>query len=103
MIFLIHPLEHFGVPSGAAIAIVIAGKKLLKGGTSKIGTHRNRYGRLRPVVGGRAGWVGVEGVRLSAVGGGVEHRLGDAVLPGQVAGGADDLIASQVQGGSGSR
>jgi hypothetical protein len=29
MIFLIHLLEHFGVPSGAAIAIVIAGKKLL--------------------------------------------------------------------------
>lgn len=39
MIFLIHLLEHFGVSSGAAIAIVIAGKKLLKGGTWKIGAH----------------------------------------------------------------
>lgn len=42
MIFLIHLLEHLGVPSGAAIAIVIAGRKLLKGGTSKIGARRGR-------------------------------------------------------------
>jgi hypothetical protein len=46
MIFLIHLLEHFGVPSGAAIAIVIAGQKLLQGGTSKIGAHRDRDDRL---------------------------------------------------------
>jgi len=46
MIFLIHLLEHFGVPSGAAIAIVIAGKKLLKGGTSKIGAYRDRDDRF---------------------------------------------------------
>jgi hypothetical protein len=45
MIFLIHLLEHFGVPSGAAIAIVITGKKLLKGGTSKTGAHRDRDAR----------------------------------------------------------
>jgi hypothetical protein len=42
MIFLIHLLEHSGLPSGAAIAVVIAGQKLLKGGTSKIGAHRDR-------------------------------------------------------------
>jgi hypothetical protein len=42
MIFLIHLLEHSGLPSGAAIAVVIAGQKLLKGGTSKIGARRDR-------------------------------------------------------------
>lgn len=46
MIFLIHLLEHLGVPSGAALAIVITGKKLLKGGTSKIGARRDRDDRL---------------------------------------------------------
>jgi hypothetical protein len=37
VIFLIHLLEHLGVPSGAAIAIVIAGRKALKAGTSRMG------------------------------------------------------------------
>ena len=31
MIIVIHLLQHLGVPSGAAIAIVIAAKKFLKG------------------------------------------------------------------------
>jgi hypothetical protein len=43
--FLVHLLEHLGVPSGAAIAI--AGNKLLKGGTSRIGARRGRDGRGR--------------------------------------------------------
>jgi hypothetical protein len=47
MILLIHLLEHLGVPSGGAIAIVITGKKLLKGGTSKIGARRGRDDRGR--------------------------------------------------------
>jgi len=47
MIFLIQLLEHLGVPSGAAIAIVINGRKLLKGGTSKIGARRGRDDRDR--------------------------------------------------------
>jgi hypothetical protein len=42
---LIHLLEHLGVPSGAAIAIVISGRKLLRGGTSKIGPRRCRDDR----------------------------------------------------------
>jgi hypothetical protein len=46
MIFLIHLLEHSGLPSGAAIAIVVAGQKILKGGTSKIGAHRDRDDRF---------------------------------------------------------
>jgi hypothetical protein len=46
MIFLIHLLEHSGLPSGAAIAIVVAGQKILKGGTSKIGEHRDRDDRF---------------------------------------------------------
>ena len=37
MIFLIHLLEYLGVRSGAAIAIVISGKQLLNGETSKLG------------------------------------------------------------------
>jgi hypothetical protein len=44
--FLIHVLEHLGVPSGAAIAIAITGNKLLKG-TSKIGARRSRDDRDR--------------------------------------------------------
>ena len=40
MIFLIHLLEHFGVPSGAAIAIVIAVKKAVKAGGARIGQQR---------------------------------------------------------------
>lgn len=42
MIFLIHLLEHFGVPSGAAIAIVIAAKKAVKAGGAKVGQRRSR-------------------------------------------------------------
>lgn len=41
MTFLIHLLEHLGVPSGAAIAIVITGRKLLKGAIPKIGARRD--------------------------------------------------------------
>jgi hypothetical protein len=47
MVFLIHLLEHFGVPSGVAIAVVIAGKKLLESGTSKIGPYCDRDDRFR--------------------------------------------------------
>jgi hypothetical protein len=47
MILLIHLLEHMGVPAGAAIAIVITGKKLLRAGTSKIGAGRGSDGRDR--------------------------------------------------------
>lgn len=35
MIILIHLLQHLGIPSGAAIAIVIAARKLLKGGVAR--------------------------------------------------------------------
>lgn len=35
MIFLTHLLEHLGVPSGAAIAIVISAQKFLMGGAAK--------------------------------------------------------------------
>lgn len=47
MIFLIHLLEHLGVPSGAAAAIAITGTKLLKGGTPKTGTRHRRDDRDR--------------------------------------------------------
>lgn len=46
MIILIHLLQHLGIPSGVAIAIVIAGRKLLKGGTSRTGGNRD-HGRDR--------------------------------------------------------
>jgi hypothetical protein len=42
VIFLIHLLEHLGVPSGAAIAVIIAGRKALKAGASRIGPPRGR-------------------------------------------------------------
>jgi hypothetical protein len=42
VIFLIHLLEHLGVPSGAAIAVVIAGRKALKAGAAKVGGSRDR-------------------------------------------------------------
>jgi hypothetical protein len=42
VIFLIHLLEHLGLPSGAAIAIVIAGRKLLKAGAARMSPDRNR-------------------------------------------------------------
>ncbi len=42
MIIVIHLLEHLGVPSGAAIAIVIAARKSLKGGIARTGARRDR-------------------------------------------------------------
>jgi hypothetical protein len=39
MITLIHLLQHLGLPSGAAIAIVVAGKKLLQGGMARTGAR----------------------------------------------------------------
>lgn len=42
MIILIHLLQHLGLPSGAAIAVVIAARKFLKGGIARIGGHRDR-------------------------------------------------------------
>jgi hypothetical protein len=42
MIIVIHLLEHLGVPSGAAIAIVIAAKKFLKGGIARTPARRGR-------------------------------------------------------------
>ena len=42
MIMLIHLLQHLGLPSGVAIAVVVAGRKLLKGGIAKIGAQHNR-------------------------------------------------------------
>jgi len=48
MIILIHLLEHLGLPSGAAIAVVIAGRKLVKGGLTRTGARRDRdRGRRR--------------------------------------------------------
>jgi hypothetical protein len=41
MIFLIHLLEHMGLPSGVAIAIVIAARKLLKAGASRMSSRRD--------------------------------------------------------------
>lgn len=46
MIVLIHLLEHLGIPSAAAIALVIAGKKALSGGISRTGGRRDS-GRRR--------------------------------------------------------
>jgi hypothetical protein len=42
MIIVIHLLQHLGVPSGAAVAIVIAARKLLKGGIARTATRRDR-------------------------------------------------------------
>jgi hypothetical protein len=42
MIIVIHLLEHLGVPSGAAIAIVIAARKFLKGGIARASARRDR-------------------------------------------------------------
>lgn len=36
MIILIHLLQHLGVPSGVAIAVVIAVMKVVKGGGAKL-------------------------------------------------------------------
>jgi hypothetical protein len=41
MIILIHLLEHLGLPSGAAIAIIIVARKLLKGGLARTGLRRD--------------------------------------------------------------
>jgi hypothetical protein len=51
MILLIHLLQHLGLPSGVAIAIIIAGRKLLRGGTSE-GRNRRDHRRSRGVTRG---------------------------------------------------
>ncbi|MBV9792932.1 MAG: hypothetical protein JO016_03255 [Actinobacteria bacterium] len=43
MITLIHLLQHLGLPSGVAIAVVIAGRKLIKGGLARTLGHRQPY------------------------------------------------------------
>ncbi|HEY3951839.1 MAG TPA: hypothetical protein VGM53_00555 [Streptosporangiaceae bacterium] len=47
MIILIHLLQHLGVPSGIAIAVVIAVMKVAKGGGRKLGARRDRDGASR--------------------------------------------------------
>jgi hypothetical protein len=47
MMFLIHLLEHLGLPSAAAIGMVISAKKLLTRGAARIGTHHHRDDRDR--------------------------------------------------------
>jgi hypothetical protein len=42
MIILIHLLQYLGVPSGIAIAVVIAVMKVVKGGGRKLGARRDR-------------------------------------------------------------
>jgi hypothetical protein len=42
MILLIHLLQHLGLPSGVAIAVVVAGRKLFKGGNSRTRDRRSR-------------------------------------------------------------
>jgi hypothetical protein len=53
MIFLIHLLEHLGLPSGVAIAIVIACRKALNAGASRLSGHRDHDRRRRSVRGYR--------------------------------------------------
>jgi hypothetical protein len=53
VIFLIHLLEHMGLPSAAAIAIVVAGRKLLKAGGAKLAGGRDRGRDRRSVRGYR--------------------------------------------------
>jgi hypothetical protein len=53
VILLIHLLEHLGVPSGAAIAVVIAGRKVLKSGISRMGPRRDHDRDRRSVHGYR--------------------------------------------------
>jgi hypothetical protein len=53
VIFLIHLLEHMGLPSGAAIAVVIAGRKALKAGTWRMAPPRSRDRDRRSVRGYR--------------------------------------------------
>jgi hypothetical protein len=45
MTLLIHLLEHLGLPSGAAVAVAVAGKKLLRSGFAGAGTRRDRDDR----------------------------------------------------------
>jgi hypothetical protein len=50
MVFVTHLLEHMGVPSGAAIAIVVTGKKFLKGGPRSSGGRATVTGMMMRVV-----------------------------------------------------
>lgn len=45
MILLIHLLEHLGVPSGVAIAVVIGARKALKGVTGRTSQGQRRDDR----------------------------------------------------------
>jgi hypothetical protein len=45
MISLIHLLEHLGLPAGAAIAIIMAARKMLKGAFSRPGGTSGPGGR----------------------------------------------------------
>ena len=42
MIFLIHLLQDLGIPSGVALAVIIASRKIYNGGTSKNRNQRDR-------------------------------------------------------------
>lgn len=42
MILLVHLLEHLGVPSGTAFAIVIASRRFIKGAGAKMGARGDR-------------------------------------------------------------
>jgi hypothetical protein len=42
MILLIHLLEHLGLPSGAAIAVVIGARKAVKGAAGRTGARQDR-------------------------------------------------------------
>jgi hypothetical protein len=53
MILLVHLLQHLGVPSGTAIAVVIAVKKFLRDAGAKIGTRRDRGRGQRSIRGYR--------------------------------------------------
>ncbi len=53
MILLVHLLGHLGVPSGTAIAIVIVGRKVLKGAGAKKRARRDGDRGQRPIRGYR--------------------------------------------------
>ena len=42
MLTLIHLLQHLGVPSGVAIGVVVAARKLLSGGFARAAARRGR-------------------------------------------------------------
>lgn len=42
MFILVHLLEHLGLPSGAAIVVVIVVMKLIKGGARRLGARSDR-------------------------------------------------------------